>query len=169
MKDILEYEKSLYFRSQKDYLISMITHEDNYLIWQYVKYLRKEEAAPNKAAAYFWRRKKNDLGAKLGLTIYVNSCGKGLHIWHHGALVINGDAKIGENCTFHGQCCIGNDGESQGAPVIGNNVEIGVGAMIIGDIYIADDVKIGAGAVVTKSCHEKGATLVGVPAKVLKK
>ena len=152
-----------------DFLTSMITHEDNYLIWKYVKYLRKEEAAPNKAVAYFWRRKKNDLGAKLGLTIYVNSCGKGLRIWHHGALVINGDAKVGENCTFHGQCCIGNNGESQGAPVIGNNVEIGVGAMIIGDIYIADDVKIGAGAVVTKSCHEKGATLVGVPAKVLKK
>ena len=35
-------------------------------------------------------------------------------------------------------------------------------------IVIADDVKIGAGAVVTRSCHEPGATLVGVPAKILK-
>ena len=55
------------------------------------------------------------------------------------------------------------------APVIGNNVDIGVGAKIIGDITIADDVKIGAGAVVTKSCLEKGATLVGIPAKPVKR
>lgn len=51
------------------------------------------------------------------------------------------------------------------APVIGNNVEIGVGAKIIGDIYIADNIKIGAGAVVTKSFYEEGITLVGIPAK----
>ncbi len=169
MNEILAYEKKLYFKSKRDYLISMLTHEDNYLIWKYVKYLRREEAARSKPAALYWRRRKNDLGARLGLTIYVNTCAKGLHIWHHGALVINGDARIGENCTFHGQCCIGNDGRSDAAPVIGNNVDIGAGAMIIGDITIADHVTIGAGAVVTKSCHEKGATLVGVPAKILKK
>ena len=38
-----------------------------------------------------------------------------------------------------------------------------------GDIVIADDVKIGANAVVTRSCLEKGATLVGIPAKPLRK
>lgn len=168
MNEILAYEKKLYFKSKMDYLTSWITHEDNYLIWKYVKYLRMEEAAPNKLVAYYWRRKKNDLGAKLGLTIYVNTCAKGLHIWHHGALVISGDAKLGENCTFHGQCCIGNDGKTEAAPVIGNNVEIGAGAMIIGGITIADNVKIGAGAVVVKSCLEEGATLVGVPAKIRK-
>ena len=49
----------------------------------------------------------------------------------------------------------------------GDRVDIGVGAKIIGDITIADDVKIGAGAVVTKSCLKQGATLVGIPAKIL--
>lgn len=168
MNPILAYEKTRYFRDKKDYLISRITHEDNYLIWKYVCYLRKEEAAKNKLTAYFWRRKKNNLGAKLGIVAYAGTCGKGLQIWHYGSVIISGDAKIGENCTFHGQACIGNDGSSAAAPVIGNNVDIGVGAKIIGDIYIADDVKIGAGAVVTKSCYEKGATLVGIPAKPLK-
>lgn len=169
MDAVLEYEKKLYFPDRKSYLTSLITHEDNYLIWKYVSYLRREERAKNKLSQYFWRRKKNDLGARLGIIVYAGCCGKGLHIWHYGSTIISGDAKIGENCTFHGQACIGNDGSGTAAPVIGNNVDIGVGAKVIGGITIADNVKIGAGAVVTKSCLEEGATLVGVPAKILKK
>ena len=169
MNPVLEYEKKLYFKSKKDYLISWITHEDNYLIWKYIKYLRKEEASTNKLQAYFWRRRKNDLGAKLGLQVYAGCCGKGLQIWHYGSVIISGEARLGENCTFHGQACIGNDGKSEKAPVIGSHVDIGVGAKILGDIEIADHVVIGAGAVVTKSCLESGATLVGVPARILGK
>ena len=169
MNPVLVYEKKLYFRDKKDYLISMITHEDNYLIWKYITYLRREEAAGNKLSAYFWRRKKNNLGAKLGIIVYAGTCGKGLHIWHYGSTIISGEAKVGENCTFHGQVCIGNDGRNTAALVIGNHVDIGVGAKIIGGITIADYVKIGAGAVVTKSCYEKGATLAGVPARILER
>ena len=169
MNSVIAYEKQLYFPTRKDYLISLITHEDNYLIWKYLYFLRREEAASNKLTQYYWRRRKNDLGAKLGIIIYAGTCGKGLRIWHYGSTIISGDARIGESCTFHGQACIGNDGSSVAAPVIGNNVDIGVGAKIIGDITIADDVTIGAGAVVTRSCLEKGATLVGIPAMPLKK
>ena len=169
MNPIIAYEKSIYFRSRMDYLTSWITHEDNYLIWRYLYFLRREEAASNKLFAYYWRRRKNDLGAKLGIIIYAGTCGKGLRIWHYGSTIIGGDAKIGEDCVFHGQACIGNDGTGTAAPVIGNRVDIGVGAKIIGDLTIADDVKIGAGAVVTKSCLEQGATLVGIPAKILQK
>ena len=169
MKEIIAYEKKLYFRDRKHYLISRLTHEDNYLLWKYVYYLRREEGAGNKLAALYFRRRKNDLGAKLGVIAYAGCCGKGLHIWHYGSVIISGDAKIGEDCTFHGQACIGNNGSSEAAPVIGNHVDIGVGARILGDIYIADNVKIGANAVVTKSCYEEGATLVGFPAQILKK
>ena len=169
MNPVIAYEKQLYFPTRKDYLVSLVTHEDTYLIWKYVYFLRREEAASNKLTQYYWRRRKNDLGAKLGIIIYAGTCGKGLRIWHYGSTSISGDARIGENCTFHGQACIGNDGSSVAAPVIGNNADIGVGAKIIGDITIADDVKIGAGAVVTRSCLEKGATLVGIPAKPVKR
>lgn len=72
---------------------------------------------------------------------------------------------IGQGCCLHGNNCIGNDGKSGGAPVIGKNVDIGFGAVIIGDIQIADNCKIGAGAVVVHSCLEEGSTLVGVPAR----
>lgn len=169
MNPVIEYEKKLYFPDKMTYLISRITHEDNYLIWKYLYYLRREEAAGNKVTEYFWRRKKNDLGAKLGIVIYKGTCGKGLRIWHYGSTIISGDAKIGENCIFHGQACIGSDGQSEAAPVLGSNVDIGVGAKVIGGVTIADGVKIGAGAVVTKSCEEKGVTLAGVPARILRK
>ena len=167
MNPIIAYEKQLYFPTKKDYFVSRITHEDTYLIWQYLYFLRREESAANKLTAYYWRRRKNDLGARLGIIIYAGTCGKGLRIWHYGSTIISGDAKLGENCIFHGQACIGNDGSSTAAPVIGNNVDIGVGAKILGGITIADDVKIGAGAVVTRSCTEKGSTLVGIPARIL--
>lgn len=169
MNPVIAYEKQLYFPTKKEYLKSWITHEDNYLIWKYLYFLRREESAANKLTEYYWRRRKNDLGAKLGIIIYAGCCGKGLRIWHYGSTIISGDAIIGENCTFHGQACIGNDGISPNAPVLGNNVDVGIGAKIIGDITIADDVKIGAGAVVTRSCLEKGATLVGIPAKPVKR
>ena len=169
MNPVIAYEKKLYFPTRRDYLISRITHEDSYLIWKYLYFLRREEAASNKLTQYYWRRRKNDLGAKLGIIIYAGCCGKGLRIWHYGSTIISGDAKLGENCTFHGQACIGNDGRSAAAPVIGNYVDIGVGAKIIGDITIADHMTIGAGAVVTKSCLEEGVTLAGVPARIIKK
>lgn len=169
MNPVIEYEKQMYFPTKGSYWKSRITHEDDYLIWRYLYYLRREEAAGNKFSQYYWRRRKNDLGAKLGIIIYAGCCGKGLRIWHYGSTIISGDAKLGENCIFHGQACIGNDGNSTAAPVIGNNVDIGVGAKIIGDLTIADGVRIGAGAVVTKSCLEENATLVGIPARILGK
>lgn len=165
MNPVLAYEKPLYFPGKRDYLISMVTHEDTYLIWKYITFLRKEEAAKNKLTAYFWRRRKNNLGSRLGLQIYAGTCARGLHIWHYGSVIISGDAVVGENCTIHGQACIGSDGITDAAPVLGSHVDIGIGAKIIGGVCIADGVRIGAGAVVVKDCPEQNATLVGVPAR----
>ena len=165
MNAVLAYEKKLYFTGKKDYLTAMVTHEDNYLIWKYMTFLRREEATRSKFTAYFWRRKKNNLGSRLGLQIYAGTCARGLHIWHYGSVIISGDAVVGENCTIHGQACIGSDGASDVAPVLGKNLDIGVGAKIIGGVTLADDIRIGAGAVVVKSCEIPGATLVGVPAR----
>lgn len=165
MNAVLVYEKKLYFTGKKDYLTAMVTHEDNYLIWKYMTFLRREEAARSKLTAYFWRRRKNNLGSRLGLQIYAGTCARGLHIWHYGSVIISGDAAVGENCTIHGQACIGSDGASDVAPVLGKNVDIGAGAKIIGGVTLADNIRVGAGAVVVKSCETPGATLVGVPAR----
>ena len=53
-------------------------------------------------------------------------------------------------------------------PKIGNNVFIGAGAKVLGDIRIGDNVKIGANAVVINDIPD-GATAVGVPAKIIQK
>ena len=94
----------------------------------------------------------------------------GLKIYHYGSIIVNPKSRIGKNCTIHGNCCIGSKGTfPDDSPVIGNNVDIGQNAQILGGIYIADGVKIGAGAVVTKSVLVPGVTVVGVPARIVEK
>lgn len=77
--------------------------------------------------------------------------GKGLKMPHMTGIIISGNAVIGDYCTVFHQVTIGvNDLRSNKAPKIGNNVYIGAGAKLIGDINIGNNVKIGANAVVTK-------------------
>ncbi len=108
--------------------------------------------------------KKNNLSFKLGVEINPFHCGKGVRICHPN-VVINGYA--GDNCIFHGNNIIGNKktGAKSDIPKIGNNVDIGTGAIIIGNVVIADKCVIGAGAVVTKSFTTPGTVIAGVPAK----
>ena len=151
-------------------------HDPESYINKYLLYLRKQEYYQNTAEGnkiksllgLFYERKKHRLGIKLGFNIPPNSFGKGLTIYHTGCLVVNTTARIGENCKLHGNNCIGNNGIEDKSPVIGNNVDIGFGAVIIGDVTIADNIKIGANAVVNKSYTEPGITIVGVPARRVK-
>lgn len=173
LREVIKFESQLYLPKLKIKRIKLLLLQDhNYLLWKYVKALRYTEFHYNighKFRYWVWQRKKNVLGAKLGITIWHNTVKKGIRIWHYGSVIINGHAQIGENCQLHGENCIGNKGlYDNAAPTLGNNVDVGVGAKIIGNIYIADNVKIGANAVVTKSCYIKGAVLCGVPARVIK-
>ena len=102
---------------------------------------------------------------KLGFSIPLNVFGPGLSIAHYGTIVVSDAAKVGKNCRLQEGVNIGATNGSAKAPQIGNNVFIGTGAKIIGDITIADDVAIGANAVVVKSITETGVTYGGVPAK----
>lgn len=156
-------------------LINKITHEHESRLMKYQVLLRKDEFYSNtahgitKILQVWYRWRKNCLGERLGITISKNVFDEGLMIWHYGYIVVNGQAKVGKNCSLHGNNCIGNDGISPKAPVIGDNVDIGAGAMIIGNVRVADNVKIGAGAVVVHSIDEPGVTVVGVPARIVRK
>ena len=90
--------------------------------------------------------------------------GPGLLIHHFGGIVLNPQTKIGENCTIRHNVTIGNRKTNNDVPVIGNNVDIGVGAVILGDIIIEDNVSIGANAVVLKSVP-KNHIAVGIPSR----
>lgn len=172
LKKCLSSEKAQYFHNDGKMLARFLLQEHDYQIWKYQKSLRMLEYHLNRNHRIryrIWVLRNNLLSSRLGIYIHQNCFDVGLRIWHYGSIIVNGHAKIGKNCQLHGDNCIGNKGlASSKAPVIGDDVDIGVGAVIIGDIYIADGVRIGANAVVTKSCYEKGATLIGSPAHVLK-
>ena len=163
-------------KDQRTWQIFKFVNDEEYLIVKYLEYLRKQEYYINSFSrskikgfmSLLYERKKNKIGKELGLYIPPNCFEEGLTIWHQGTVIVNSNAKIGKRCTLHGNNCIGNNGKSEECPVIGDDVDIGFGAVIIGDITIADNVKIGANSVVTKSIGEKGSTYAGVPAKRVK-
>ena len=172
LKSVLQKEKSLYLSSDpRMVVLKWATRNHDYLLWKYVRALRYVEFyanTKNTIMFYWWDRKKNILGSRLGISMWHNSADEGLRIWHYGSVIVNANARLGKNCQLHGENCIGNKGTTdKGVPVIGDNVDIGVGAKIIGDVHIANGVKIGANAVVTKSCDVENATLVGIPAKMI--
>jgi len=113
----------------------------------------------------WYKHRYNVLSMKLGFSIPYDKCAKGLALPHYGSIVMNGSATVGENCKILDCVNIGATNGSSKAPRIGNNVFIGSGARIIGDIDIADNVAIGANAVVVKSITEAGTTWGGVPAR----
>src|SRR5699024_2703000 len=101
---------------------------------------------------------------KLGFSIPFNVFGPGLNIAHYGSIVVNGNARVGQNCRMHSAT---NIGETRGkSPTIGDNCYIGPGAVISGDIKIGNNVAIGANAVVLKDVPSN-VTVAGIPAKII--
>lgn len=169
MEFIILERKNYGYEKVSRRIIGGFLQSSQYMRWKYQFYLRHSEYWYNNGSVFsyimrfYWRRKKNKLGMMLGIDIKENCVDKGLMIFHEGFIMINGNAHIGENCRMVGNICIGNQQRGKGAPNIGDNVFIGVGASIIGNISIPNGVQIGAGAVVTKSCKEND-ILVGIPA-----
>ncbi len=91
--------------------------------------------------------------------------GRNFRIEHFGGIIISGDAVLGDDVVIRNGVTIGlkKMGEP-GSPVIGNRVEIGAGAKVLGRIRIGDDVQIGANAVVIRDVPP-GHMAVGVPAR----
>ena len=153
----------------------MFLPRDNcYYRWKYIKYMRYEQFYNEKKGPFnlilcgIYKVRKNRLGRKLGgYEVSGDNIGAGIQIFHNGSIIIHRDAIIGVNCKIHGEVCIGNDGVSNNCPRIGDYVDIGIGAKILGDCYIANGIKIGAGAVVVSSFNEENITIAGVPAKKL--
>ncbi|MZU91199.1 serine O-acetyltransferase [Lactobacillus plantarum] len=101
----------------------------------------------------------------MGVEIKKNSFGPGLYITHIGGIVINGNSRIGENCTINAGVNIGNSGKVENVPILGDNIWIGPGAKIFGRVMLANGIAIGANAVVNKTFSEENITIAGVPAK----
>lgn len=94
--------------------------------------------------------------------------GQGFFIDHGMGVVIGETAEIGDNVTLYQGVTLGGTSlqRVKRHPTLGNNVVVGVGSQLIGDITIGDNTKIGAGSVVITSAPAN-ATVVGVPGRVV--
>ncbi len=98
-------------------------------------------------------------GAKIGRRFFID----------HGEGVVIGETTIiGDDVLIYQQVTLGGTGKESGKrhPTLGNNVIVGAGAKVLGNITIGDNVRIGAGSVVVEDVPEHS-TVVGIPGRVV--
>jgi putative colanic acid biosynthesis acetyltransferase WcaB len=108
----------------------------------------------------------------LGIELrYKSNIGPGLALFHGQATVVHEGTVIGAGCTLRQSTTIGSktlsDGTPSACPVIGEGVDIGANAVIIGAVRIGDGAVIGAGAVVVKDVAPR-AVVAGNPARTIR-
>jgi serine acetyltransferase len=92
--------------------------------------------------------------------------GPGLRLDHGHALVVHDHTIIGRNVTLRHSVTLGMRRGANDCPTIGDGVDVGAGAIILGDISIGDGARIAAGAVVLDDVPP-GASAVGNPARIV--
>jgi serine O-acetyltransferase len=123
--------------------------------------LRKPLVLTSKALFIFAR---NFYGIELPFEATI---GKGVIIEHQGGIVIHGNTIIGNDCIIRQGVTMGirSLDDVTAAPQLGNGVDVGCGAKILGSVKIGGQAKIGANAVVLEHVPPY-ATAIGVPAQV---
>jgi serine O-acetyltransferase len=116
---------------------------------------------------YRWmhRRVRNRYGIEIH---YTTKIGRRCRIGHQHGIVIHEHATIGDDCTIRQGVTIGAAAEYSvaDAPVLGNHVDIGAGAMILGKVTIGDHARIGPNAVIMMNVPPH-ATAFAQPARVI--
>ncbi len=149
--------RTLLFPYSVDYFIFLLRK------CEYYKNVKK--GFVNNILYYIIKYRFKKISVALGFSIPENVFGPGLSIPHYGTIIVNSKARVGANCRLHACTNIGESGGIAGAPVIGDNVYIGPGAKIYGNITIASNVAIAANAAVNKSFLTEGKIIGGIPAK----
>ena len=111
-----------------------------------------------------YRSVRNFYGIELPYTARV---GRRVVIEHQSDIVIHGHTSIGDDCVLRQGVTIGNrySSEPLSAPRLGDRVNVGAGAKILGAIVVGNDAQIGANAVVLADVPA-GGLAVGVPARI---
>lgn len=148
---------------------------ENYHTVKYLKALRHLEYLTNikrnifQKIEYFyvfWNYKR--LCFKYKMKIGINTCGPGLYIPHIGFLRVATKARVGKNCIIAPGVVIGTKHTFDNVATIGDNVEIALGAKIIGKVSIGNNVIIAPNSVVVKDIPDN-CVVSGIPAKIIKK
>ncbi|MDH4202552.1 MAG: serine O-acetyltransferase [Phycisphaerae bacterium] len=143
--------------------------EYKYCFWMRLTSYLKQHRLFGCSLYYISRAMLYRYKCKYGITIpFDTQIGSGFYIGHFGQIVVNRNAVIGKNCNISQGVTIGvaNRGDRKGCPTIGDNVYIGPGAKLFGNINVGNNVAIGANCVVTKDIPDD-AVVVGVPGRVI--
>lgn len=140
--------------------------------YRYVRCLRLTEYHMNTKHLlrfHFYRFKLSRLALRLGIRTEINAIGKGLNIIHlagGGGCILNCKS-MGVYCRVQSGVVIGNVGDGDHKPTIGNYVSLGLGCKVYGKITIGDGAKILPNAVVTKDVPAY--TIVGgIPSRIIR-
>ncbi len=98
-------------------------------------------------------------GAQIGRSVFID---------HGMGVVIGETAIVGDFCLIYQGVTLGGTGKETGKrhPTVGQNVVIGAGAKVLGNITIGDNVRIGAGSVVLRDVPSD-CTVVGIPGRIV--
>lgn len=167
LKEFLDYESKLYGRNNHRCPLIAIKEKD--ILWKHNYFLRKAEYSINtkkRIRKAFYKIRLKLFQNKYCFIIPTNVFDKGLKLVHIGPRLVNGGVRVGKNCVLHINTCIVAGGtEKGGVPVLGDNVIMGVGSVVAGNVTIGDNIAIGANAFVNKNFQEGNMTIAGVPAK----
>ena len=139
-------------------------------IWNVKKTINEKNLKGGMVTSYY-----NDYFNKRCSYVGLNTKFENIPCFPHGVfgVFISDDAKIGKNCVIFQDVTIGSntlaDSKKQGSPTIGDNVFIGAGAKIVGNIKIGNNVRIGAGAIVSEDIPDDTLVVLEHPRKIHKK
>ena len=170
LRDWLDLELKRYPNYGRYRIYNILLMSENAVLRRHQILLRKTEYHINSGHRFLsriYRMRLELFQMKWRIHIPPNVFGRGLRVMHVGEMHINGRARAGENCTVHAHTSLAAAGFNDGVPTIGNGVVLFMGAIVAGDIHIADNVVIGANSVVSRSVEEKNVTVAGNPAKIV--
>lgn len=175
LKEYIRADESRYSLRHPKFLGRLLNDESYYII-KFLRTLRKLEYYTNrprknlaaKICHIYFVLKHRRLEYKTGIRIAPNIVGKGLYIPHLAGGVIINALHMGNYCIVNSGAIIGNKSNPNNIPSIGDNVEITIGAKVIGKVNVGDHAIVAPNSVVIKDV-EPYSVVSGVPAVIIKK
>ena len=162
-----------YIRTKDNKDFSFVTFVKDFIFYhrvRYMVYFRLSQNSKNKLRKYFYEYKLFKLCRKYGIEIKTDTkIGEGFCMIHPYNITVSPFAVLGKNVNMYKGSTIGNNtGNPKGAPIIGDCVQIGINATVIGGITIGNDVLIAPNTFVNQNVPSHS-VVVGNPCRIIPK
>ncbi len=144
----------------------LLWHTGMHAVWAFRREHWLWEHGMHGLASFLARRTRRRYGVDIHPAATI---GRRFMIDHGMGVVIGETAVIGDDCLIYQGVTLGMTGKHGGKrhPTLGNNVMVGAGTIVLGDIHVGDNVKVAAGSVVVHDVPA-GTTVAGNPAHVVR-